>query len=196
LESALCGLGIRRLPVSSGRFAALQPEGETFRMLLDTIESLRTGAETSPEMFLSKEVRRSAERELLTRLALVIGTSESCHESDHRTDRMKIFCKARDFLHAQSHAPVYLAELCAATGVPERTLRDIFQSILGVSPLKYLQLRRMRQVRLALQQSSKPHHSVKEIALASGFWELGRFAVEYKRLFGESPSETLQVEHS
>jgi AraC-like DNA-binding protein len=142
-------------------------------------------------MFLSGEVRRTAERELLTRLALVIAASEPSHGIDHRTDRMLVFRKARSFLHEKSHAPVYLAELCAATGVPERTLRDIFQTMLGVSPLKYLQLRRMRQARLALQQGSKQTHSVKEIALASGFWELGRFAVEYKRLFGESPSETL-----
>jgi AraC-like DNA-binding protein len=106
---------------------------------------------------------------------------------------MKIFTKARAFLNERSHAPVYLAELCAATGVPERTLRDIFHSVLGVSPLKYLQLRRMRQVRVALHKSDKQDHSVKQIALASGFWELGRFAVEYKRLFGESPSETLSM---
>ena len=152
LENALRGLGIERMPVEAGRFTALQPENETFRMLLDTIESLRAGAETSPEMFLSGEVRRTAERELLTRLALVIGASEPSHGMDHRIDRMKVFRKARAFLHERSHTPVYLAELCAATGVPERTLRDIFQSVLGVSPLKYLQLRRMRQVRQALQQ--------------------------------------------
>jgi AraC family ethanolamine operon transcriptional activator len=86
--------------------------------------------------------------------------------------------------------------LCAAAGGPERTLRDIFQSVLGINPLKYLQLRRMRQVREALQKSDKQDYSVKQIALTSGFWELGRFAVEYKRLFGESPSETLSVETS
>jgi AraC-like DNA-binding protein len=191
LKNALRGLGIDHIPVDAGCFTALQPESETFRMLLDTIGSLRSGGGNSPEMFRSEEVRRTAERELLTRLSLVIGASEPSHGIGHRADRMKVFRKAREFLHAKSDAPVYLAELCTATGVPERTLRDIFQSILGVSPLKYLQLRRMRQVRQALQQADKRDHSVKQIALASGFWELGRFAVEYKRLFGESPSETL-----
>lgn len=191
LENALRGLGIERVPVESGRIALLTPGRGTCRMLLDTIESLRASAESSPAMFRSGAIRRSAEREFLTRLALVIGQAEGFRGIDRRIDRMRIFRQARAFLHARSNTPVYLAELCAATGVPERTLRDVFQSILGVSPLKYLQLRRMRQVRHALQHSNKRDHSVKEAALSSGFWELGRFAVEYRRLFGESPSETL-----
>ncbi|MDP3851460.1 MAG: helix-turn-helix domain-containing protein [Luteolibacter sp.] len=191
VENALRDLGIDHMPVDSGCFTALRPESETFRMLLDTIDSLRTSARSSPEMFLSGEVRRTAERELITRLALVIGPAAPPHELKHRNERMRVFRRAQSFLHEKSHAPVYLAELCAATGVPERTLRDIFQSILGVSPLRYLQLRRMRQVRQALQQADRLDHSVKQIALASGFWELGRFAVEYRHLFGESPSETL-----
>ncbi len=196
LENALRGLGIGRMPVEPGRFTALCPENESFRMLLDTIKSLQSGATDTPEMFQSEEVRRTAERELLTRLALVISASEPSQRLDFRMDRMKVFGKARAFLHENSHSPVYLAELCAATGMPERTLRDVFHSVLGVSPLKYLQLRRMRQVRMALLEADKRVHSVKQIALAGGFWELGRFAVEYKSLFGESPSLTLSMEKS
>jgi AraC-like DNA-binding protein len=33
--------------------------------------------------------------------------------------------------------------------------------------------------------------TVTEIATGLGFVELGRFSVEYRRMFGESPSETL-----
>lgn len=192
LEDSLRGLGIGSMPVEPGRFAFLNPGAETLRMLMDTIGSLRASAEGSPAMFLSGEVRRTAERELLTRLALVIGQAEGCRGIGHRIDRMKTFSRARAFLHEKADSPVYLAELCAATGVPERTLRDVFQSILGVSPLRYLQLRRMRQVHHALQRSNSREHSVKEVALSSGFWQLGRFAVEYKRLFGQSPSQTLE----
>lgn len=192
LEQALQRLGIDVLPVSSGRMTAIHADDETFRQLNDTFQGLRTSAENSPELFLSQEVRRTVERELLTRLALVIERAGSTPVySQPRNVRMSVLRKAREFLDAKAHTPVYLAELCGAVGVPERTLRDTFQTMLGVSPLKYLQLRRMRQARATLQQANKDTHSVKSIALDNGFWELGRFAVEYKRLFGESPSETL-----
>jgi transcriptional regulator GlxA family with amidase domain len=34
---------------------------------------------------------------------------------------------------------------------------------------------------------------VKSVALQAGFWEMGRFAVEYSRIYGESPSRTLRL---
>jgi len=37
-----------------------------------------------------------------------------------------------------------------------------------------------------------PLAMVKEIAIEHGFVELGRFAGDYRRMFGELPSETLQ----
>jgi AraC-like DNA-binding protein len=191
LNNALHGLGLNPGPVKDGCLNALRLGTDAFQLLNGTFQSLRAIAERWPDLVLSDKVRRTAQRELLTRLALAIGQAEPSPENRVKYDRMKTLRRAREFLQAKAHTPVYLAELCTAVGVPERTLREIFQTLLGVSPLRFLQLRRMRQARATLQQADKDTHSVKSIALDNGFWELGRFAVEYKGLFGESPSETL-----
>jgi len=194
LESALRGLGLEMAPAKQGALTPLRMETAAFHLLNDTFQSLRASVQSPSERVLSEEVRRTAERELLTRLALAIGQAQPFPPNGVKCNRMQVLRKAREFLAARAQRPVYLAELCAAVGVPERTLRDIFQTLLGVSPLKFLQLRRMRQARGALQQATTHTQSVKAVALDCGFWELGRFAVEYKRLFGESPSATLAAE--
>jgi len=61
-----------------------------------------------------------------------------------------------------------------------------------MSPHKYLWLRRMNLVRRALTLGDPSGASVTVIATDHGFWELGQFAVAYRRLFGESPSVTLR----
>jgi len=87
--------------------------------------------------------------------------------------------------------PIYIPELCAAIGVPERTLRVCCQEQLGMSPKRYLLLRRMNLARRALRNGSPGTTMVTEIATQNGFWQFGRFAGEYKSLFGEAPSATL-----
>ncbi len=65
---------------------------------------------------------------------------------------------------------------------------------MGMSPTQYLWLRRMHKARAALLAAQPDTATVTDIAMAHGFWELGRFAVQYKTFFGERPLATLQRE--
>jgi transcriptional regulator GlxA family with amidase domain len=86
---------------------------------------------------------------------------------------------------------LYVPELCREVGASARTLTACCQEHLGMGPKRYLLLRRMQMVRRMLRQSVPGDLSVTEIAMRYGFWQLGRFAGEYRTLFGELPSATL-----
>jgi AraC family ethanolamine operon transcriptional activator len=60
-----------------------------------------------------------------------------------------------------------------------------------MGPARYLTLKRLAAVRAALRQADPVATTVTDTAIQHGFWELGRFAKEYRQTFGESPSETL-----
>jgi transcriptional regulator GlxA family with amidase domain len=85
-----------------------------------------------------------------------------------------------------------MSELCALTGVNERTLRSCCAEFLGISPSRYVLLRRLKQARTALRDADRATVSVEEIARACGFTELGRFAGAYQTVFGETPLTTLR----
>jgi AraC-like DNA-binding protein len=96
----------------------------------------------------------------------------------------------RRVLEEHPNRPIYLPEICAAIGVPERTLRLCCQEQLAMSPKQYLTRRRMHLVRRALQAAATAT-TVTEIATRFGFWHLGRFSAGYQTIFGELPSTTL-----
>ena len=99
--------------------------------------------------------------------------------------------RAIDYMEANLTSPIGLPEITAAAGVPGRTLLEHFQRYKGISPMGYLRRARFAQVREALR-SAEPEENVTGIAMGLGFSHMGRFSVEYRRRFGESPSETLR----
>ena len=104
--------------------------------------------------------------------------------------------RRRAFLHAvefceQMRKPVTISKVAAAANMSQRSLRLAFQESIGISPRKYLHWHRMHKVHHELNTKGAASTSITEAASDWGFTELGRFAVEYKRLFGESPSTTL-----
>ena len=100
--------------------------------------------------------------------------------------------RAEKLALADVDEPLHISALCGALAVSERTLRKAFHRTYGVPPCRHLRMLRLSQARRALLFADGNLVTVTEIATSFGFVELGRFSVEYRRAFGESPSQTLQ----
>jgi AraC-like DNA-binding protein len=88
--------------------------------------------------------------------------------------------------------PLHVATLAHTLAVSERTLRKAFKNAYGLSPCRHLRMLRLSRVRRALLSAHDHVVTVTKIATEFGFAELGRFSVEYRKVFGESPSVTLR----
>jgi len=101
--------------------------------------------------------------------------------------------RATTFLRAHVAEPVRMAQVCEAAGVSERSLRDAFYHVCGMSPTRYIRWKRLNEARRALLSAPNLRGTVTAIATEHGFFELGRFAMIYKTWFGETPSQTLRA---
>jgi methylphosphotriester-DNA--protein-cysteine methyltransferase len=86
---------------------------------------------------------------------------------------------------------VRVEQAAEALGVTSRTLRNQCHRMYSTSPKRLLMDRRLQRVRASLMHPTVTTN-VTRVALAYGFENLGRFAVNYRNLFGETPKETLR----
>ena len=121
-----------------------------------------------------------------------VSGGETAETSNAHHRHAVILRRLEEVLEANPDRTLYAAELCAAAGASDRTLRACCQEYLGMSPMRYLWLRRMHLARRALRIGEPATTTVTEIATSYGFWELGRFSVAYRSLFGKSPSAALR----
>lgn len=82
---------------------------------------------------------------------------------------------------------------CSETGINERTLQRAFLDHYGVSPKSYAQAFHLNRAYKALIRSNPESTSIVDIANSFGFWHMGQFARDYRRHFGELPSDTLKA---
>ena len=101
---------------------------------------------------------------------------------------------ATGFIANHLDRPLSVAAVASAAGVSARTLQAAFRAELGITPTAYIRDRRLDRVRAELADaSSSAGTTVTEVAHRWGINHLGRFAVDYRARFGESPSQTLRA---
>ncbi|AUX79404.1 AraC family transcriptional regulator [Sinorhizobium fredii] len=96
---------------------------------------------------------------------------------------------AIEFMEEHMSAPISLNDIASASKVSARALQQGFKQFRNTTPMLYLRDLRMSAVHEDLLQTGE-QSSVTEIARKWGFAHLGRFASDYKRRFGQLPSET------
>ena len=148
-------------------------------------------AETRPKVLAHPEVARAVEHGLIHALVTCLAATAR-DDSAARRHRTRIMARFEEVLADHPNRPLPMPELCALIGVTDRTLRSCCAEFLGISPSRYMLLRRLQAVRLALRDADPAKASVAEIAGGYGFTELGRFAGTYQTAFGELPSTTLR----
>jgi AraC family ethanolamine operon transcriptional activator len=114
-------------------------------------------------------------------------------KSDRRSlvSRAAIVRKVENWVDGQPLQTVHVHDLCTALRVTRRTLQRAFFETLGIGPSRYLALKRLTAARTELRQGDPRATRVTDVATKHGFWDLGRFARDYRQVFGERPSQTL-----
>jgi AraC-like DNA-binding protein len=163
--------------------------------LLVRLQSLHAAtaqlAEHAPQILANAGAARGLEALLTDAMTACLATGGLRIDSASQRRHATIMKRLHALEEANRGHPLYLSEVCAALNVSQRTLHHVCQELLGIGPKRYLCLRRLHLVHRELRRALPGQRTVTDIAMKYGFWELGRFAVVYREVFGQSPSATL-----
>jgi AraC-like DNA-binding protein len=170
----------------------IKPATIVFARLRNLHKAARHLAKTAPDILAKPEVARAMEEALQEAMVLSLGGAEPAEVPSSHVRHATVLRRLEDFIRANPDETLFVSQLCAATGVSQRTLLACCHEHLGMGPKRYLLLRRMHLAHRALRLADPSATTVTEIATNFGFWEFGRFSVVYRSLFGETPSASLR----
>ena len=171
-------LATRELPLAGDRLRTLVA---LHGALVDATTPAPAGARARPAEHL--------EADLTSWLAnQVLGTRPASPRPALAIQRVR---SVEAWIDAHLADPITLGRLCAVAGVGDRCLESAFRAHRGQTPLQFVTARRLAWVRRRLLEACAKD-SVTQFAHDAGFVHLGRFAISYRRAYGESPSTTLR----
>ncbi|MBE0591350.1 MAG: helix-turn-helix domain-containing protein [Gemmatimonadales bacterium] len=162
---------------------------ERFRsLLLMALESVSH----NPDKLRHAAMRKALGEAVCAAVLEVFGHETERSGPDGPTRSHTIVSRAQEYMRVHVEEPVTVEDLCRELGVSRRTLQYSFREVLRVNPVGYLRALRLNGVRRSLKAAADGRSgSVQDIAAHWGFWHLSHFACDYRRMFGELPSATL-----
>ncbi|AOE84099.1 AraC family transcriptional regulator [Pseudomonas sp. TCU-HL1] len=159
-----------------------------WRMARHLIDELERSRDLYGQLFFTRDL----ESALIKGLIL----AQPNNYSDELRERLEIklphyLLRARSFIQVHAREDICLEDIERAAGVSRFKLFEGFRKYFGQSPMAFLKKHRLTAVRQDILED-RSQRNISAIALAWGFNHLGRFSSEYRKLFGETPSATIQ----
>jgi AraC-like DNA-binding protein len=183
----------------SGKPFSLPSEGKILRPAPRDMARLRRLhaqvcrlAETKPKLLAHTEVARAIEQGLIQTLVACLTAASMRADGAIKRRHASIMIRFEEVLAEHLGEPLHTTELCELIGVTERTLRSCCAEFLGMSPVRYVLLRRLRRARVVLRDAAPDGANLSELVRGFGFTELGPFEAAYRAAFSEAPLTTLQ----
>lgn len=143
-------------------------------------------------LYAQAEFTRGLEHSLITGLILAQPNNYSAELQDMPVAKLPHYLiRARRYIHGNARELMRLEDIEAAAGVSRFRLFNSFRRYFSLSPMAYLKKYRLSAVRQEILEQGALR-TISEIALGWGFTHLGRFSADYRKLFDESPSDTLR----
>jgi AraC-like DNA-binding protein len=183
----------------------LIPPGQSFSLMLD-LSGERFGVFTSTLGTLCKALgergRETPQRDIvIARLeeALWFAFADACPElyREYKESRQEgttseVADRVTSYVEDNATSDLTFSDLVEVSGVSARTLYSRFSEAYGLGPMAYLKRVRLMRCREDLLAADPDAKFVGDIAAKWGFYHLSSFARDYRRRFGELPSETLK----
>lgn len=153
--------------------------------VLQILDSLDADSEALSRSNLSEELTF----QLPIDVALAIQSAEAVPRRSDSRARDRAFRRALSIIEDRLDDSITVRGLCDELDVGWTTLVQAFREHLGVTPKTYLRTIRLNRVRRDLIGAA-PESPIADVANRWGFWHMGQFAADYRRLFDELPSDT------
>lgn len=110
------------------------------------------------------------------------------HAPDPALGKLKL-SDLEHWIEANLRQPLSLDALAKITGVSPRAVQMAFRRHRQCTPLEFIRRARLNGIRQELLARAG-EATITDIAMAFGFFHIGRFSEAYRREFGERPAET------
>ena len=143
--------------------------------------------ETNLSLIANNEIVRALEQDMIWALITCLSTAKHQKEQPIGYQQAKLLVQLEAVLAEHPYQQLCARDITRSIGVSERTLRVSCSRLLGMSPLRYQRLRRLRLVRAELAAARSARTNSAEVLGRHGLASLHRFITEYRDAFGEVP---------
>ncbi|MCK5662873.1 MAG: helix-turn-helix domain-containing protein [Thiotrichaceae bacterium] len=165
---------------------------EIMQQLRITLQTICTTIDSKPDLLKqSTDLQDLIRYEVPYLLVQALITAETQEINTMPAKRNHALKTAVDYIQATPPNKISLNQFCSDNDINERTLQRAFIEQYGISPRSYAKAHQLNSIYKTLLHSDSRTIRISDIASSFGFWHMSQFATDYRRHFGELPSETL-----